>query len=100
MKTLTVPIPDFSSTLARVLVLFLAIAGLGFAAWLGMRPPPVDDGGSFVERPDVTPSNGYGPNNYSYQGQPVVYRDRETSGSECSQWDLSPVAMEAILQEM
>jgi hypothetical protein len=92
MKTMTVPVPG---TLTRVLVLGVAIAGLGVATWYGTRPPPVDDGSSFVEEPDLTPPTG---SNYQYQ--PIVYRDRGTSEGECSPWDLSPVAMEAILQEM
>jgi hypothetical protein len=90
MKTMTVPVPG---PITRVLVLGGAIAGLGLATWYGTRPPPVDDGGSFVEQPDLTPPNGS-----SYQ--PIVYRDRGTSEGACSPWDLSPVAMEAILQEM
>jgi hypothetical protein len=92
MKTMTVPVPG---TLTRIVVLGVAIAGLGVATWYGTRPRPVDDGSSFVESPNTTPPNG---SNYQYQ--PIVYRDRGTSDGQCSPWDLSPVAMEAILQEM
>jgi hypothetical protein len=95
MKTLTVPIPDFNHTLPRVVVLGLAIAGLGLATWYGTQPPPADDSGSFVEQQATPPPNGY-----DTQTQPVVYRDRATADGQCSQWDVSPQAMEAILQEM
>jgi hypothetical protein len=95
MKTLTVPIPDFDHTLPRVVVLCLAVAGLGLAAWYGMQPPPVDEGRSFVEDQQPPPPNGY-----DNQTQPVVYRDRAATDGQCSQWDVSPDAMEAILQEM
>ena len=94
MKTLTIPVPDFNHTLPRVVVLCTVIAGLGAATWYGTRPPPVDNGESFVERPNVTPPD-------AYRSQPIAYRDRTEAGdSECSPWDISPVAMEAILQEM
>jgi hypothetical protein len=76
-------------------VLCLAVAGLGLAAWYGMQPPPVDEGRSFVEDQQPPPPNGY-----DNQTQPVVYRDRATTNGQCSQWDVSPQAMEAILQEM
>jgi hypothetical protein len=99
MKTLTVPIPDWNHTLHRVVVLCLAIAGLGLATWYGMQPRPADNGGSFVEGQPTPPPNGY-PNGYNEQIQPIVYRDRTTSEGQCSQWDVSPLAMEAILQEM
>jgi len=95
MKTLTVPIPDWNHTLPRVVVLCLAVAGLGLATWYGTRPPTVDEGRSFVEDQQSPPPNGY-----DNQTQPVVYRDRATTDGQCGQWDISPVAMEAILQEM
>jgi hypothetical protein len=103
MKTLTVPIPDWNHTLPRVVVLCLAVAGLGLATWYGMQPRPADDGGSFVEGQPTPSSNGYPggyPNGYNEQTQAIVYRDRAASDGQCSQWDISPVAMEAILQEM
>jgi hypothetical protein len=95
MKTLTVPIPDFNHTLPRVVVLGLAVAGLGLATWYGTRTAPFDHDRSFVED-----SRGPPPNGYNDQTQPVVYRDRATTDGQCSQWDVSPQAMEAILQEM
>jgi hypothetical protein len=73
-----------------------AIAILGAATWFGTRPESADQGQSYVEDGSTGAMIGaYGP-----QAAPVAYRDAAASPQRCNPWDVSPVAMEAILQEM
>jgi hypothetical protein len=94
MNKIEIPIPD--GTPARALVIAGAIAILGAATWFGTRPESANDGQSYVEDGSTGAMIGaYGP-----QATPVAYRDASASPQKCNPWDVSPVAMEAILQEM
>jgi hypothetical protein len=94
MNKVEIPIPDGAP--ARALVIAGAIAILGAATWFGTRPESADQGQSYVEDGSTGAMIGaYGP-----QAAPVVYRDASASPQRCDPWDVSPVAMEAILQEM
>jgi hypothetical protein len=84
-----------------VFILGAAVGILGFAVWSNVAPPRIEQSSAYSERPDApqqTPVDyRVNPSSAAYQPGSAL---QSGAAESCSPWDVSSVAMEAILQEM